>query len=617
MNYAILNEINSPEDLKNLSDDRIELLIKEIRSFLIDSAEKNGGHLASNLGVVELTLAIHRVFSSPDDKIIFDVGHQSYVHKLITGRRNLFHELRKTGGLSGFTKRSESVHDPFGAGHSSTSISAALGFAEADKLLGRKNYTIAVIGDGAFTGGMAHEALNNCKSDLPLIIILNENGMSISSNKGAFASYLTRVRLSGKYQRFKKKTKNIIHSIPFAGKRLQSFVTFIKEKVKKLFLQSNYFEELGLHYIGPIDGNDFSKVESALTLAKNFGETVVVHVVTKKGYGYPPAEKYPSTYHSFSSIDKKDTFHSEFAKELISLAEKNPKIIAVTAAMGIGTGLDTFEKYFPNRYFDVGIAEEHGLTFSAGLCAAGLSPYFAVYSTFLQRGYDSLLHDIALQNLPVKIMIDRAGLSTGDGATHHGIFDVSFILHIPNISLYAPISFNSLRKIIRDTEYALGPIAVRYSNSEEPYPSVSRLRYICRESSSMVLSDFDIGKVCEYVFITYGMIFEKVLSAADILKSRGINAGVLVIETLKPYDKTLEIIKPIINSAKKVLFCEEGIKNGGYSEVLISELVGSKNDKCEYCIAAIDDTFASPDTSCDLYDFVGLSPEKIAEKMII
>ncbi len=615
MNYPLLSSINSPEDLKRLPNSDIEPLIREIRSFLIEICEKNGGHLASNLGVVELTLAIHRVFSSPEDKIIFDVGHQSYVHKLITGRRERFEDLRKPGGLSGFTKRGESEHDPFGAGHSSTSISAALGFAEADKLLGREGFSVAVIGDGAFTGGMAHEALNNCKSDLPLIIILNENGMSISSNKGAFASYLTRVRLSGRYQSIKKKTKSLISGIPLVSKPIGKVITYFKEKFKDLFLQSNYFEELGLHYIGPIDGNDFAKVEEALTLAKNFGETVVVHVVTKKGSGYAPAEIHPSTYHSFSSAEPRETFHSHFASELISLAEENKKITAVTAAMSIGTGLDAFECAYPDRYFDVGIAEEHGLTFSAGLCAAGLSPYFAVYSTFLQRGYDNLLHDIALQELPVRIMIDRAGISVGDGATHHGIFDVSMLLSIPKISLYAPISYDSLGRIMRETVETTSPVAIRYPNAAETPETLSRLSYISERIDSLVLSDFAPETAPENIFITYGRITDNVLHASDILKREGKNVGTVVLETLKPYKPSINLLRDLTKNAKKIVLCEEGIRNGGISEALLSELISSRSCECRISIAAIDDNFASPASPADIFDYVGLSAEKIAEKM--
>ncbi len=615
MSYKILSTINSPEDLKALPENQIETLAEEIRAFLIEGAERNGGHLASNLGVVELTLAIHRVFSSPEDKIIFDVGHQSYVHKLITGRRELFDSIRKPGGLSGFTKRSESEHDPFGAGHSSTSISAALGFAEANNLLSKKGFSVAVIGDGAFTGGMAHEALNNCKSDLPLIIILNENGMSISSNKGAFASYLTRVRLSGKYQRIKKKTKRVVMHIPLLGKTIQRFVTFIKRKFKDMFLESNYFEELGLHYIGPIDGNNFCKVEEALVLAKNFGETVVVHLVTKKGNGYAPAEKYPSTYHSLTSKEPETTFHSRFADELIRLAEDDPSVVAVTAAMGIGTGLDAFEKAFPDRYFDVGIAEQHAITFCAGLKAAGLSPYFAVYSTFLQRGYDSLLHDVALQELPVKLMIDRAGLSIGDGATHHGIFDVSLILHIPNISLYAPISYNSLVSIMNMTKNSSSAVAIRYPNASENSDALSRLSYIRKDKDCMLLTDFSTEDTPKYLFVTYGKLYEKVLSAVDMLKAEGFSVGVIVLEVLKPYKPSLDAILKHIKSAERVIFAEEGIKSGGLSQTLVSELLSSKIEGTELLICAIDDNFASPSTEVELYSYVALSAEALYRRM--
>ena len=447
MDYKILGGINSPEDIKKLNKSEISTLTDEIRHFLVERVEKNGGHLASNLGAVELTLAIHTVFDSPSDHIIFDVGHQSYVHKIITGRREDFETLRKAGGLSGFTLRRESEHDPFGAGHSSTSISAALGFAEADALAGKSCHTVCVIGDGAYTGGMAHEALNNSNPELPLVIILNENGMSISSNKGAFATYLSGVRISGGYRSFKENTKSVLSHLPF-GKALTRFSTLLKNKVKSLLYRPNYFEELGLYYIGPIDGNDYEKVTKALTLAKKTGRSCVVHLKTVKGYGYNPAESYPDEYHSVYTKGDATSYHSVMSDELISLAKEDDKILAVTAAMGKGTGLAAFGEQYKDRYFDVGIAEPHALTFSAGLAAGGYKPFTAIYSTFLQRGYDNIIHDIALQNLPVRIIVDRAGLAVSDGATHHGIFDVSYLSGIPGMSIFAPASYKSLKNIV-------------------------------------------------------------------------------------------------------------------------------------------------------------------------
>ena len=615
--YPLLEAINSPEDLKALPEEKIDELCREIRAFLIDSAEKNGGHLASNLGVVELSLALHRVFSSPKDHIIFDVGHQSYVHKLITGRREAFETLRTPGGLSGFTKREESQHDPFGAGHSSTSISASLGFAEADLLQKRNAHTVCIIGDGAYTGGMAHEALNNVREDLPLVIILNENGMSISTNKGSFAGYLSKVRLSSKYQKLKGGTKRFVLKLPLVGKPIKRFLTYIKRKIKNLFLQENYFEELGLHYIGPIDGNDYERVRDALRVAKDFGKTVVVHLVTKKGAGYLPAEKFPSTYHSISSSPQKNSFHSELSPILSSLAQKDKSIVAVTAAMGIGTGLESFGARFPERYFDVGIAEAHALTFAAGLSSAGLSPYVAIYSTFLQRGYDSILHDIALQRLPVKLLIDRAGLSLGDGATHHGIFDVSMLLSIPSISLFAPLSFRSLKRCLTYSVKSDLPIAIRYPNTAESELIKERLSYLSEEDESLILSDFRVENIPDHLFVSYGQITERAILAADLLRRRGINAGVIALEVLKPYSLTFDKLLPIFEKAERILLVEEGIKQGGFCELLLSYLSERIDlSRGKYRIAAIDDNFASPSAPVDLYDYVGLSEGRLVDRML-
>ncbi len=617
MKYSILERINSPTDLKQLNKSEIEALCKEIRDFLIEKTEKCGGHLASNLGAVELTLAIHTVFDSPNDHIIFDVGHQSYVHKLITGRRDLFDALRTPGGLSGFTKMSESTHDSFGAGHSSTSISAALGYAEADALSGKKTYTICVTGDGAFTGGMIHEALNNCRAELPMVIILNENGMSISSNKGAFASYLSKVRVSGGYRRLKRGTQNVLDRLPLIGKPIAGLFSFVKKTVKKIVYRPNYFEELGLYYIGPIDGNDYDRVCKALADAKAVGKTCVVHLKTVKGKGYAPAESSPDNYHSVVKTHSSNNFHSVFADKLIELAKEDEKLLAVTAAMGIGTGLDTFGKQFPNRYFDVGIAEAHALTFSAGLAAGGYNPFIAIYSTFLQRGYDNLLHDVALQNLPVKLMIDRAGLAVGDGATHHGIFDVSFISHIPEMTLLAPASYESLKLMTEYSAKLNAPCAIRYPNAAEKSTSINRLHPISEDCTARVFADFTTDSIPENVFITYGNLVERVFCASDILKAEGKSVGVILVETIKPYDKCAKIIYNLISSAKRVVYAEEGIMNGGAAEITYRELLdlGFDNSKTEYKIAAIDDCFASPDKPGDLYDYLGLSPEKLAELM--
>ena len=617
MKFVLLEGINSPNDLKKLDKNEIPALAQEIREFLIESTEERGGHLASNLGAVEMTLAIHTVFDSPKDHIIFDVGHQSYVHKIITGRRNLFKDLRKPGGLSGFTLMRESEHDAFGAGHSSTSLSAALGYAEADTLSGRKAHTVCITGDGAFTGGMIHEALNNCKKDIPLVIILNENGMSISSNKKTFASYLSRVRATESYRKLKRDTKNFIDAIPIIGKPLHKLCSFAKRAVKSLIYKPNYFEELGLYYIGPVDGHDYCKICKALTIAKQTGKATVVHLKTMKGKGYSPAESSPDGYHSVIREPDGHTFHSKFADKLIALAKDDEKITAVTAAMGIGTGLNLFGEKYPERYFDVGIAESHALTFSAGLAAGGYKPFVAIYSTFLQRGYDNLLHDIALQNLPVKLMIDRAGLAVGDGATHHGIFDVAFISHIPNMTLLAPVSYESLADMIDYASNKSSPVAIRYPNGREQSELLLRFMSVSTNPSCRMLCDFDKSNSPEYIFITYGSLLEKVCAASDILRKEGINVGIIVVETIKPYNLVAKEIIKLIPSAKRIVYAEEGIKNGGAAEITREELIaiGLDMSVVDYRIAAIEDNFASPDFLCDLYDYTGLSPRKLAEKM--
>ncbi len=617
MDYTLLEKINSPTDLKELSDAELSCLCEEIRAFLIDAVEKSGGHLASNLGVTELSVALHKVFDSPRDHIIFDVGHQSYVHKLLTGRRADFETLRKPGGLSGFTKMSESEHDAFGSGHSSTSVSAALGYAESDRLKENGAYTVAVLGDGAYTGGMIHEALNNCAPDLKLIIVLNENGMSISVNKGTFATYLTEVRASKGYVDWKKGTKSFLSHIPLIGKPITTLLTFFKNKLKNLFLSSNYFEDLGLYYIGPIDGNDYKKVEKTLLKAKKLGKCVIVHLKTVKGKGYEPAESSPDGFHSInSSAERENDFHSVFAQELIRLAEGDKDIVAVTPAMGIGTGLDEFGKNFPDRYFDVGIAEEHAVTFSSGLAAAGLKPFVAIYSTFLQRAYDSILHDAALQSLPIKLMVDRAGLSLGDGATHHGIFDVAFLSHIPGISIASPATYESLKLSIEAASASSAPFAVRYPNKSE-CERVAVEFYGNSECELSLKANFKKDSAPERVYVTYGTICENVLSATDILKAQGIFAGVILLEILKPYGEVAKKAMPYLSGCKKIVFVEEGIKNGGAGMLFLDALhsLGFDLSKCSYDIIAIDDNFASPDELCDLYDYVGLSPKKIAEKM--
>ena len=593
--YKYLDKINSPADLKMMQEDEIAPLASEIRSFLIEKVEQNGGHLASNLGVVELTIAIHRVFDVPNDHLIFDVGHQSYVHKIITGRKDRFDTLRQGGGLSGFTKRSESESDCFGSGHSSTSISAGLGFAQADKLLQNDATTVVVLGDGAFTGGMVHEALNNCEKDLKLIIVLNENEMSISKNIGGFAKVLTKLRLQSSYIDTKNFVKNVLSKIPLIGKPLFKLLRNTKKRVKDIFYGSNYFENLGLFYVGPIDGHNEKQLEDALRVAKSCKESAIVHITTIKGKGYAPAEENPGKYHGISPKNSKPqttNFSEEFGKYLTEMAKEDDKVCAITAAMLDGTGLLPFASEFPNRTFDVGIAEEHALTFASGLTAEGMKPYFAVYSTFLQRSYDNVLHDMALQNLPVKICIDRAGLNASDGPTHHGIFDVAMLSQVPNMTLYAPASYESLRKALNEANSLNSPCAIRYNKGEQIEDIINEFKSV--NDKIGIKTNFDNAENLNALIITHGNIVEEAIKAKNILLNEGISVGIILVERIMPYTSLAKDILAILPQKPiKILTLEQEIKAGGFGMMLFDKLRQKdimQNKKFD--IIALEDTFA-------------------------
>lgn len=619
--YKYLNRINSPADLKTMQEDELSPLADEIRDFLVEKVTANGGHLASNLGAVELTLAVHRVFDIPHDHLIFDVGHQSYVHKIITGRRECFDTLRQGGGLAGFTKRSESESDCFGAGHSSTSISAGLGFAEADKLIGNDAYTVVILGDGAFTGGMIHEALNNVKRDLRLVIVLNENEMSISKNIGSFAKILTRLRLRPGYVRMKHITKKIVSHIPLIGKPLFKAVQALKMRIKDIFYGSNYFENLGLFYVGPVDGNDEKQVEDALKIAKSCNESAIVHVKTVKGKGYAPAEQDPSKYHGISPAaahSTDTTFSDEFGKYMIALAENDGRVCAITAAMPDGTGLCEFADKYPDRFFDVGIAEEHALTFACGLAAEGMKPYFAVYSTFLQRSYDNMIHDMALQNLPVKLCIDRAGLNASDGATHHGIYDVAMLSHIPNITLFAPTTYGQLKESLKEMNALDTPCAVRYPRGAEN--AIIKKHFYNNDKSSLdVIADFSDANELDVIIITHGEIAISAIEAQKMLSKRGIKVGIILAERIMPYgDLASDVLKLLPEKSIKILMLEEGIKAGGFGMMLLDKLSANEvmqNKKTR--VVALDETLAEI-YGKDIYRSFGLDAESIVtviEKM--
>ncbi len=612
-----LDEIQSPTDLKALPAEKIPQLAEEIRQFLIHRVRENGGHLASNLGVVEMTIAIHRVFDSPNDHIIFDVGHQSYVHKLLTGRKELFDSLRVAGGLSGFPKRSESDHDAFGTGHSSTSLSASLGFAEADKLKGSDAYTVCVFGDGAYTGGMIHEALNNCRKNLRLIIILNENEMSISKNIGRFAKSLSKLRTSRGYFKTKNVTASILQKIPLIGKPIFSLLLRTKMSLKASLYGSNYFENLGLYYLGPADGNDEEVVEKLLREAKKTGQSCVVHLKTKKGKGYAPAEATPDKFHGMSPAAKPSleeaTFSEEMGVFLCDMAQKNQKICAITAAMADGTGLSQFRSSCPERFFDVGIAEAHAVTFAAGLAANGMRPVVAVYSTFLQRAYDSIVHDVALQDLPVVFCIDRAGLNAGDGPTHHGTFDVAFLSEIPNLEIYTPITRLALRNALYHALHASHPVAIRYPNGCENPKVVDAFYKKGTVRDVGVRCDFEDGALCDGILITHGRIVSEALKAKSMLKERGFVLGILLLEHLKPYEAVAKEILPYLPEKEmKIVFLEEEIRSGGMGMMLRDalsayEVMNNKNTE----ILALDDGFAAPTEDVGVLSAQGLDADGI------
>lgn len=590
----LLDKICSPSDLKKLDPGDLPALCGEIREFLIDHVTRSGGHLASNLGVVELTVALHRIFDSPTDTIVWDVGHQSYVHKMLTGRAGDFEDLRAPGGLSGFTKRSESVHDAFGAGHSSTSVSAALGIARAKALAGDPSYTVAVLGDGAFTGGMIHEALNNSDKSLRLIIILNENEMSISKNIGRFASHIQKVRISGKYHKIKRDTRSVLYKIPLIGKPTFRAVRRIKQSIKGALYHTNYFEDLGLYYIGPVDGHNLPSLELMLTEAKRADQSVIVHVKTTKGKGYAPAEAEPGKYHGISPMGKVSprNYSAEMGETLCSIAERDSSIVAITAAMADGCGLCEFARCFPDRFFDVGIAEEHALVFAAGLAVGGMRPFFTVYSTFLQRGYDNIIHDIALQHLPVVVCIDRANLAEHDGPTHHGIFDAAFLSEIPDILLYAPYDFASLRDCLERATTASEPTFIRYPSSGE----ISGLRErFAHGIDGLYRTDFAPDEPIDGLIVVYGRIVSEAIAAADNLAKDGKKIGILLLEQLKPLDTAASFASQLLQNADiPLLFLEEGIYAGSISMLLRERLIDGGIDSAARCckILAIKDSFA-------------------------
>lgn len=575
----MLESIKSPKDLKQLNNEQLTELCAEIRNKLISTVSANGGHLASNLGIVELTVGIHTVFDSPNDSILFDVGHQCYVHKLLTGRYDTFDTIRKENGLSGFMSPSESEHDAFVSGHSSNSISAACGIAKANTLMGNNNYVVPVVGDGAITGGMTFEALNNSgRSKEKLIVILNDNKMSISKNVGSLARHLTAIRTGRRYIHAKESLRTAVQKIPIVGNRLNKILFRIKQLIKGALYNCNYFESLGYYYLGPIDGNNINAVIRALRSAKDISRPVIVHAITVKGNGYTPAEKNPTSYHGVSHFDidagycaNTDCYSNVFGDVLCELARNDSKICAITAAMTEGTGLTRFRGEFKSRFFDVGIAEQHAVTYAAGLASKGYKPVFAVYSSFLQRGYDQIIHDVAICDYNVTFAIDRAGIVGADGVTHQGIFDVAFLNTIPTIRVYSPSNYAELKFYLEKAVNEKGACAVRYPRGNEGY---------LPEWTNDSYADYSlhIGEDNVSVAVTYGNLFSNVASAAD--KS---DFSVCKINRIKPLPSGLihQLLK-----FEKIVFFEEGIKNGGVAELIGNELLEA-GYKGNYTIKAI------------------------------
>lgn len=617
--YPLLSAIRDPNDLKSLPKESLKSLAKEIRSYLVERVSENGGHLASNLGAVELTLAVHRVFSTPHDHLIFDVGHQCYVHKLLTGRQDRFFTLRQGGGLSGFPKRCESEHDCFGTGHSSTSLSAALGFAEADRLSGSDAYTVCVVGDGAYTGGMIHEALNNCRKNLRLIILLNENEMSISKNIGRFAKELSHLRASKGYFKTKRTVSGVLSHIPLIGKPMVVLLQRIKRAFKTALYGSNVFENLGLFYFGPVDGNDEAAVEKLLREAKASGESCIIHLKTKKGKGYAEAEAKPDKFHGMSpasAVKPQSTFSVQMGETLCQMAERDDRICAITAAMTDGTGLDSFRRQFPKRFFDVGIAEEHAVTFAAGLAANGLRPAVAIYSTFLQRAYDNVIHDVVLQELPVVFLIDRAGMNLSDGPTHYGVFDVAFLSQLPTLPIYTPITEASLKNAMKKAFSSVGPVAIRYPNGGEPN-GVSELFYRKPDECIGVRSSYEVFESPDAVIITHGRIVVEAMKARERLSREGIEVGILLLEQVAPYGEVAEQVAALLPKREgAVLFLEEEIRNGGMGMLLLRELKDAPvMQNKEVQVMALEDPFCAAGVGETPLKAAGLDSEAIAETL--
>ena len=614
----ILEMIRQANDIKKLNSEQLKILADEIRQFLIEKISRTGGHLASNLGVVELTMALHLTLNFPEDKLIWDVGHQSYTHKLLTGRKDGFDQLRKYGGMSGFPKRKESDCDAFDTGHSSTSVSAGLGYVEARELLHEKHTVVSVIGDGSLTGGMAYEALNNAsrlKSNF--IIVLNDNNMSISENVGGMSRYLNGIRTAQAYTDIKKGVEDTLMKIPGRGERIISQIRRTKSGIKQLLVPGMFFEDMDITYLGPVDGHDIRKLVKVLKEAKRVDHAVLVHVLTKKGKGYPPAEENPAKFHGTGPFDIKtgeptevsttDSYTQVFSKVLTDIAKKDDKVVAITAAMADGTGLSSFAKHFPNRFYDVGIAEEHAMTFAAGLAAGGMKPVFAVYSSFLQRAYDQTLHDVCLQNLPVVIAVDRAGLVGSDGETHQGVFDLSFLSTIPNMTVISPKNRWEMADMLRfavDFQY---PIAIRYPRGSA-YEGMRDFRAPIEYGKSEILYEEE-----DIAVIFVGHMAELADRVRKKIKETGYSCSLVNARFVKPLDK--DMLEQFAKDHSLFVTIEENVITGGFGEQVMDYVSSAKLDVHVRNIGISDDYVEHGNVEI-LRKEVGLDCETIVKQAI-
>ncbi len=613
----VLDQIQNVNDIKNLTEEEIDTLQDEIRTFLVESIAKTGGHLASNLGVIELTMALHLSFDLTKDKIVWDVGHQSYTHKILTGRKDGFEHLREYGGMSGFPKTEECEADSFNTGHSSTSISAGLGLAEAREITGQDYFVISVIGDGALTGGMAFEALNNAsRMKTNFIIVLNDNNMSISENVGGLSKYLNDFRTADAYMDLKDGVVNSLSKIPVYGDRIVRKIRNAKSGIKQLFVPGMFFEEMGITYLGPVDGSNIKAMRRAFAEAKRVRGPVLVHVLTKKGNGYVPAERHPARFHGTAPFDietgvplhkqSKAHYTDVFSTVMKKMGEREPKLVAITAAMADGTGLKRFRNLYPERFFDVGIAEEHAVTFAAGMAKSGLKPVFAVYSSFLQRAYDQILHDVCLQNLPVVFAIDRAGLVGKDGATHQGIFDLSYLATIPNLTIMAPKNKWELSDMLKFAIAADTPMAIRYPRGdacdlwkEKRAPIESGKAEVLCEGTEVAL--FAIGSMVE----TAWKVMEK-------LQERGISATVVNARFAAPLDK--ECICGLAQKHRLLVTLEENVASGGMGEH-VAALLMEEQSRIKLLRIAVPDTFVEHGDVDTLYRVLGMDADTVTNRI--